>query len=873
MERDLGEKDSISPSEIRLVLIGGRWAGKSSCGNTILGEGRFECGRTRTAQSEARHTEVEGRRLIVVDAPGWKCSLSLTEIPERDKQSFKLNASKCPPGPNVFLLVIPIDCAFSGEQRRIVEQHMRLLREQAWRYTMVLFTCGDILGKKTIEQHIESEGDALKWLIDKCRHRYHVFNNKEKSDSSQVTQLLEKINEMVRHNEGSYYEVDEQTLNIIETKQREVAEKAEKRRRRAEEQRQQMKTVLEESTETLQKLKIVVLGSRGVGKTSVGNTILGIKETEDGRRTAHSVARQGFVGKTEVTVVDTPGWWKSFLVYDTTEAIIEEVKLSMFLCPPGPHVFLLVIDADGSFNANHLDAVTTHMELLGEEVWRRTIVVFTRGDWLGSNTIEQYIEGEGQAMQSLVEQCGNRYHVIDNKNADDGTQVTELLEKITETVAGNGWDHFAPDEEIFLTIQEKRRQVEERARLRESQVKARRRVLSGSSNRLQELRIAMLGQRTSGKTATGNNILRKGVFPTCENMHCQEEKGEVAGRSITVIDTPGWWKKSCHWTQETDKEMVRGLSGSPSGVHAVLLVVPLDLRFREAQQVALEEHMNLFDTSIWKHTMVLFTYGDKLADETIEEHIEREHSALRWLVDKCENKYHVINNMKKSDLSQVTKLFEKIEEMVAGNNGRLFSPDVNKIHERIEEKFRRCQLKNVLKQRVEEEYRRRELELMTGFRETLYKLQTDIKENVASTKLKSLIADMTKIKAKGIGQKKKGGKEKEDNTDAIFSHYIEKLNKDIMRSTDHLGNSMDFLVPDLKGSNPAPSTTNSQSERKRSLNQSSAPFDNVLRWLSSLQLARNPESELTLNFSQTSGYRSVLPQDDLDLDTEADFLE
>lgn len=234
-----------------------------------------------------------------------------------------------------------------------------------------------------------------------------------------------------------------------------------------------------ESTETLQKLKIVVLGSRGVGKTSVGNTILGIKETEDGRRTAHSVARQGFVGKTEVTVVDTPGWWKSFLVYDTTEAIIEEVKLSMFLCPPGPHVFLLVIDADASFNADHLDAVTTHMELLGEEVWRRTIVVFTRGDWLGSNTIEQYIEGEGQAMQSLVEQCGNRYHVIDNKNADDGTQVTELLEKITETVAGNGWDHFAPDEEIFLTIQEKRRQVEERARLRESQVKARRRVLSG----------------------------------------------------------------------------------------------------------------------------------------------------------------------------------------------------------------------------------------------------------------------------------------------------------------------------------------------------------------------------------------------------------
>ena len=252
----------------------------------------------------------------------------------------------------------------------------------------------------------------------------------------------------------------------------------------------------------------------------------------------------------------------------------------------------------------------------------------------------------------------------------------------------------------------------------------------------------MLGQRTTGKTATGNNLLREGAFTTCENMHCQEEKREVAGRLITVIDTPGWWRNSSYWSQEMDKEMVRGLSGSPLGVHAMLLVVPLDLRFREAQQVALEEHMNLFDASVWKHTMVLFTYGDKLADETIEEHIEREHIALRWLVDKCENKYHVINNIRKSDLSQVTKLFEKIEEMVAGNNGQLFIPDVNKIHERIEEKFRRWQLKHVLKQRVEEEYRRRELELMTGFRETLYKLQAEIKENVASTKLSEYYAVM-----------------------------------------------------------------------------------------------------------------------------------
>uniref|UniRef100_A0AAX7SP75 AIG1-type G domain-containing protein n=1 Tax=Astatotilapia calliptera TaxID=8154 RepID=A0AAX7SP75_ASTCA len=194
---------------LRTFLLWSRWAGKSSSGNTILRKERFECGRTRTAQSEVRHGLVDGRKLTVIDAPGWSSSLSLAEIPEGDKQRFKLNASKCPPGPNAFLLVIPIDSAFSVEQKTTVEEHMKLLGERVWRYTMVLFTCGDYLGEKTIEEHIESEGQALKWLIEKCLNRYHVFNNKDKNNLSQVTKLLQKIEEMVWYNGGSYYKVEE----------------------------------------------------------------------------------------------------------------------------------------------------------------------------------------------------------------------------------------------------------------------------------------------------------------------------------------------------------------------------------------------------------------------------------------------------------------------------------------------------------------------------------------------------------------------------------------------------------------------------------------------------------------------------------------
>ncbi|XP_071343021.1 GTPase IMAP family member 8-like [Trachinotus anak] len=860
MENNPGEKQSITPPEVRLILIGGRWAGKSSSGNTILRKERFECGRTRTGQSEVRHEVVEGRKLIVVDAPGWSSSLSLTEIPEGDKQRFKLNPSKCLPGPQVFLLVIPIDSAFSVKQRRTVEEHMKLLGERVWRYTMVLFTCGDFLGEKIIEQHIESEGDALRWLIDRCRNRYHVFNNKDKSNSSQVTLLLEKIDEMVQYNNGSCYEVDEQTFTIIERKQREVLERAEKRRRTAEEQREQMRSLIPEEIKSIPKLQMILLGSRNVGKTSVGNSILGIKEQEDGRRTAHSVARQGFVGKTEVTLVDTPGWWKGFPECDTPEAIKEELVRSMFVCPPGPHVFLVVIDADASFSTKHLEALTSHVELLGEEVWRHSMVVFTRGDWLGKRTIEEYIEGEGEALQSLVGLCGNRYHVMDNKNTDDGTQITELLEKITETVAGNSWTHFVPDGQKLKTIEERRGSVEERARLRESRAKAKRKFLRDSKHKLQELRIVMLGEKTSGKSATGNNLLRNEVFPTYQNEHCKAEEGKVADRRITVIDTPGWCCKSIHCTEEMDKEIVRGLSLSPQGVHAVLLVVPVDLAFREVQRVSLEDHMKLLDTSVWKYTMVLFTYGDKLADKSVEEHIEREYSALRWLVDKCENRYHVMNNMKKADMSQVTELFAKIEEMVAGNSGQLFCPDMRDIHLRIDVKFRWRKIKHVLKQGFEQEYRRREQELMMGFKEKLLELQADIKGRETGTKPKLLI--------KGVGLRKKDGKE-EENIDAKISQEIEKLDKDIMRSTHVLHSSMDWLIPDMKGDSPASSIAESLPDRK----QSTSDFDKVLGWLSTFQIGTNVENNLTLNFSQSSGYRSVVPHDNLDFDAGADILQ
>lgn len=63
------------------------------------------------------------------------------------------------------------------------------------------------------------------------------------------------------------------------------------------------------------------------------------------------------------------------------------------------------------------------MKILGEHVWRHTIILFTWGDMLVDMTIEQHIESEGKDLQLLVENCGNRYHVFDNEEREVRTQV------------------------------------------------------------------------------------------------------------------------------------------------------------------------------------------------------------------------------------------------------------------------------------------------------------------------------------------------------------------------------------------------------------------------------------------------------------------